>query len=71
VTLDALTQRYKEEIYGKKNAYQVVGTVGYQVLAALQLSGNLTYTQSPNFQEDWAGLVRLAYDLGISTGGKK
>lgn len=71
VTLDALTQRYKEEIYGKKNAYQVVGTVGYQVLAALQLSGNVTYTQSPNFQEDWAGLVRLAYDLGISTGGKK
>lgn len=71
VTLDALTQRYKEEINGKKNQYQVVGTVGYQVLAALQLSGNVTYTQSPSFQEDWAGLVRVAYDLGISTGGKK
>lgn len=71
VTLDALTQRYKEEINGKKNQYQVVGTVGYQVLAALQLSGNVTYTRSPSFQEDWAGLVRVAYDLGISTGGKK
>lgn len=71
VTLDALTQRYKEEINGKKNQYQVVGTVGYQVLAALQLSGNVTYTQSPNFEEDWAGLIRVTYDIAMSTGGKK
>ena len=72
VTLDALTQRYKEEINGKKNQYQVVATAGYQLLASLQLSGNLTYTQSPNFQEDWAGLVRLNYDFAsTTTGGKK
>lgn len=74
LTLDALTQQYKKEpIPGidKKNAYQVVATAGYQLLAALQLSGNLTYTQSPNFEEDYAGLVRLSYDLGTGTGGKK
>ena len=71
VTLDAITQRYKEEINGKKNAYQVVATAGYQLLAALQLSGNLTYTQSPNFEEDWAGLIRVTYDIAMSTGGKK
>ena len=71
VTLDGLIQHYKQEINGKKNAYQVVATAGYQVLAALQVSGNLTYTQSPNFQEDYAGLVRLSYDIGTSTGGKK
>jgi hypothetical protein len=71
LTLDGLVQNYKQEINGKKNAYQVVATAGYQVLAALQISGNLTYTQSPNFQKDYAGLVRLSYDLGTSTGGKK
>ena len=71
LTLDALTQQYKQAIYGKKNQYQVVATAGYQLLASLQLSGNLTYTQSPNFQEDWAGWIRLAYDFGTSTGGKK
>ena len=71
VTLDALTQRYKEEINGKKNQSQVVATAGYQLLASLQLSGNLTYTQSPNFQEDWAGLIRVNYDFATSTGGKK
>ena len=71
LTLDALTQRYKQEINGKKNQYQVVATAGYQLLASLQLSGNLTYTQSPNFQEDWAGLIRVNYDFATSTGGKK
>ncbi len=71
LTLDALTQQYKKEINGKKNQYQVVATAGYQLLAALHLSGNLTYTQSPDFQEDWAGLIRVNYDFATSTGGKK
>jgi hypothetical protein len=71
MTLDALTQKYKQEINGKKDQFQVVATAGYQLLAALHLSGNLTYTQSPNFQEDWAGLIRMTYDFAMSTGGKK
>lgn len=71
VTLDGLIQNYKQEINGKKNACQVVATAGYQVLAALQVSGNLTYTQSPNYDKDYAGLIRLSYDLATSTGGKK
>ena len=71
VTLDALTQRYKEEINGKKNQYQVVATAGYQVFASLHLSGDLTYTQSPIFQKDYAGLLRATLDLGMATGGKK
>jgi hypothetical protein len=71
LTLDGLIQNYKQEINGKKNAYQVVATAGYQILAALQVSGNVTYTQSPNFENDYAGLLRVSYDLATSTGGKK
>lgn len=70
-TLDALAQQYKREINGKKNAYQVVATAGYRLLAALQLSGDLTYTQSPDFKEDYAGLLRATLDLGMTTGGTK
>jgi hypothetical protein len=72
--LDAIAQQYEKAPIpgvGKKNAYQVVATAGYQLLAALHLSGNLTYTQSPIFEKDYAGLVRLSYDLGVVTGGKK
>ena len=71
LTLDGLAQNYKQEINGKKNACQVVATAGYRILAALQVSGNLTYTQSPHFEKDYAGLVRLSYDLATGTGGRK
>jgi len=74
LALDALTQRYKKEPIpgiGEKNTYQVVASAGYQVLAALKLSGDLTYTQSPNFSEDYAGLLRATVELGTTTGGTK
>jgi hypothetical protein len=73
LALDALTQRYKKEpIPGNgKTAYQVVASAGYQVLAELQLSGDLTYTQSPNYSKDYAGLLRATLELGTTTGGKK
>ena len=70
-SLDALTQRYKRAITGTKNAYQVVGFVGYQLLEILQLSGDLTYTKSPRFDEDYAGLIRVSLLFGAGTGGKK
>jgi hypothetical protein len=71
LALDALTQQYKRAIDGKKNAYQVVASAGYRLLDALQVSGDLTYTQSPNFRKDYAGLIRASLELGTSTGGKK
>jgi hypothetical protein len=71
LALDALTHQYKKEINGKKEAYQVVASAGYQVLAALHLSGDLTYTQSPNYSNDYAGMLKATLELGKTTGGKK
>jgi hypothetical protein len=71
MTLDAMTQQYKKEIDGKKNAYQVVATAGYKVSPSFALSGDLTYTESPNYQQDYAGLLRATLELGSATGGKK
>jgi hypothetical protein len=70
-SLDALAQQYKKAIDGKKNAYQVVASAGYKVSSYLAFSGDLTYTQSPNFQQDYAGLLRATLELGTATGGKK
>jgi hypothetical protein len=69
--LDALTHQYKQAINGTKDAYHVVGSAGYQVLEILQLSGDLTYTKSPRFDEDYAGLIRVSLLFGTGTGGKK
>jgi hypothetical protein len=70
-SLDGLTQQYEKEINGKKNATQVVASAGYQVRPYLSVSGDLTYTQSPTYQEDYAGLLRATLELGMATGGKK
>jgi hypothetical protein len=69
-SLDALTQQYKEVIGGIKDAYQVVGSAGYQVLPYLKVSGDVTYTRSPRFTEDYVGLIKASLDLGTTTGGK-
>jgi hypothetical protein len=69
--LDALTQQYKAAIDGMKNAYQVVGSAGFHPFDILRLSGDLTYTKSPRFEKDYAGLVRASLLFGPGTGGKK
>lgn len=71
LALDALAQRYKKAIDGKKNAYQVVASAGCKLRSYLSVSGDLTYTQSPNFLEDYAGLLRATLELGTTTGGTK
>ena len=72
LTLDALTHRYRKAVAGSsiKDAYQVTGSAGWQALPYLKLSSDLTYTRSPRFSEDYAGLVRVSLDLGTTTGGK-
>lgn len=69
--LDAMTQQYKQAISGVKNAYQVAGSAGYRLLEVLQLSGDLTYTKSPQFNKDYAGLIRASLLWGTGSGGKR
>jgi hypothetical protein len=68
-TLDALTHRYQKAINTIKDAYQVVGSAGWQVLPYLKFSGDVTYTRSPRFTEDYAGLVRMSLDISAAMGG--
>ncbi|MBI5576726.1 MAG: hypothetical protein HY896_10250 [Deltaproteobacteria bacterium] len=70
-SIDALTHRYKQAIDGTKRAYQVLGSAGYRLFDILHLSGDLMYTKSPRFKEDYAGLIRLSLSYGTVTGGKK
>ena len=71
LALDAMTQQYKKAIDGRKNAHQVVASAGYKVASYFSVSGDVTYTQSPTFEQDYAGLLRATLELGTATGGKK
>jgi outer membrane protein OmpA-like peptidoglycan-associated protein len=70
-SMDALTHQYKQAISGTKQAYQVVASAGYRPIEILRLSGDVTYTKSPQFDSDYAGLVRVSLDLAGSTEGGK
>lgn len=71
LTLDLLGRRYQEAIAGKKNDYMAVGSAGVRLLPYLALSGDVTYTESPRFKNDTAGIIRASVDLGAGTGGGK
>lgn len=62
-SLDALTQSYEEEISGEDTVLQVVGSAGRRFSGDLKLSGDIRYTESPNFEEDLAVLVRAEVGL--------
>ncbi|MCL5966822.1 MAG: hypothetical protein M1550_06435 [Deltaproteobacteria bacterium] len=68
-SLDLLGRRFKEAINGGKSEYMAVGSAGARLLSYLRLSGDLTYTQSPQFKNDTAGIIRASLDLGTGTGG--
>ncbi len=68
-TLDALTHQYQQSTTSIKDAYQVVGSCGWQALSYLKVSGDVTYTRSPRFTDDYAGMVRVSLDLSAATGG--
>lgn len=68
-SLDLLARRFKEAIDGEKNEFAAVGSAGVRLLASLRLSGDLTYTKSPRFDEDYAGIIRASMDFGTGTKG--
>lgn len=74
LAFDLLTQRYKEvfaDAPGRKDAVQAVASAGYQIRPDLKLSGDVTYTKSPRLNNDYAGMLKVAYNFGIGAGGSK
>lgn len=69
-SLDGLTWFYEETSGGEDTTVQVVGSAGYRFSPAFGLSGDLRYTQSPQFKEDVALLLRADLKFGSSGGGE-
>lgn len=70
--LDALGFIFKEKIYDERTAWEVMGSLGYRITAALALSGDVSYGRNPEFSEDFKGLLRLTYNMTFNgLGGKK
>lgn len=60
-SLDALTMMYEEEISGEDQTIQVVGSAGWKSADSLDVSGDLRFTKSPVFDEDFTVVLRASY----------
>lgn len=70
--VDFIDYLFKERISNEKQAWEVVGSLGYHLTPQLFLSGDISYGRNPYFTEETRGLVRLTYNTTFSTaGGKK
>jgi hypothetical protein len=63
---------FKEKINNEDNAIQASMSLGYHLTPALALSGDISYGQNPDFNDETKGLIRLTYNMTFdSIGGKK
>lgn len=71
MSIDAIAQFYKNSIYTRHNACEVIGSAGYRVLPELVVSGDLSYGQNPQFNDELRGVLRLTYNYNSASKGAK
>jgi len=70
--LEGIGYFFKDKINNEKNATQASMSLGYHLTPALALSGDISYGQNPDFNDETKGLIRLTYNMTFdSIGGKK
>ena len=67
--LDAIGYFFKKNINDRSSAWELTGSLGYHITPALALSGDLSYGQNPQFDDDLKGLLRLTYNMNYTAKG--
>ena len=70
-SLDAIGQFYRNGIFGRREAYEVIGSAGYRILSELLLSGELSYGRNPQFSDELRGVLRISYNYNSANKGAK
>lgn len=69
-SVEAIGQRYDNEIDREKSAYQATASLGWRIRPALALSGDLTVAANPRYDSEVKGVARLSWNYQ-TTGGAK
>lgn len=66
---DAIADLYDADFYGnnRKSAFELQASAGYQIIPSLQISGDLSYADTPDVKGDVRGLIRLTFNFDKST----
>jgi len=69
--LDLMGYFFKEKIYNKSSAWEMVVSLGYHFRQNLSLSGDVSYGRNPQFTEEIKGLLKLTYNTNFDFKGGK
>ena len=70
-SIDAIAQFYKNSIFNRKEAYELIASGGYRILQDLLLSGELGYSRNPQYNDDVRGVLKLTYNYAYKSKGAK
>jgi hypothetical protein len=70
-SLDAIDYLFKKPVNGKDNAWEASGSLGYHLAPELALSGDLSYGENPQYDNEFKGLIRLTYNMTSGKGATK
>lgn len=69
--LDLMGYFFKEKIFNKSSAWEMIASVGYHFRPNLSLSGDVSYGRNPQFTEEIKGLLKLTYNTNFDLKGGK
>jgi len=70
-SIDAIAQFYKDSIFSRKEAFELIASCGYRILQDLLLSGEISYSRNPQYNEDLRGVLKLTYNYAQTNKGAK
>ena len=70
-SMDAIAQFYKNSIFNRKEAFELIASGGYRILQDLLLSGEIGYGRNPQFNDDLRGVLKLTYNYEYTNKGAK
>ena len=69
--VDVIGYFFRENISGKCYAWEAMTSLGYHIKPGLTLSGDISYGQNPQYNDEVKGLLRLTFDSNITGKGEK
>lgn len=68
-SLDAIAQFFDTPVFKRKEAIEVIASLGYRIRAELALSGELVYARNPRLDDEVRGVLRLNYSYSYTGKG--
>ncbi len=65
---DGIAQIYNQNINGRDSAFELLASLGYHVTPHLLVSGDISYGQNPDYNDEVKGLLKVVYNF--TTEGK-